>query len=74
MNEFLKNIADVLEVEKLNETDKMNDFPQWDSLSVLSTIALIGSNYGINLTAAELRAAETAGDIWALVQSRQMKR
>jgi acyl carrier protein len=74
MNEFLKNIADVLEVEKLNETDKMNDFPQWDSLSVLSTIALIGSSYGINLTAAELRAAKTAGDIWALVQSRQMKR
>jgi acyl carrier protein len=69
MTEFLKKIAGILEVDDVKESDKLKAFPQWDSLSVLSVIAMLDANYGINLHAADLGTVETAGDLWNLVQA-----
>ena len=41
MNEFLKKLAEILELESVEETDDLKSFPQWDSLSVLSVIAML---------------------------------
>jgi acyl carrier protein len=71
MNEFLKKIAAILEQEDIKETDELKSFPQWDSLSVLSVIAMLDTNYGVNLHAAEFGQIKTAGDLWGLVQSRK---
>jgi len=71
MNEFLKKIAGILEVEDVKETDELKAFPQWDSLSVLSVIAMLDAGYGVNLRAADFGAVKTAGDLWNLVQSRK---
>ena len=71
MNEFLKKIAEILEENGVNETDDLNSFPQWDSLSVLSVIAMLDADYGVNLRAADLERAGTAGDLWNLVQGRK---
>ena len=69
MNEFLKQIASILEVNGVNETDELKAFPQWDSLSVLSVIAMLDANYGVNLRAADFGPIKSAGDLWNLVQS-----
>jgi acyl carrier protein len=71
MNEFLKQIASILEVNGVNETDELKAFPQWDSLSVLSVIAMLDANYGVNLRAADFGPIKSAGDLWNLVQSRK---
>ena len=71
MNEFLSKIAGILEVEKVSESDELKAFPQWDSLSVLSVIALLDANYGINLRAADFGTIKSIGDLWKLVQSRK---
>lgn len=71
MNEFLAKIAEILEVETVKETDDLKSFQQWDSLAVLSVIAMLDANYGVNLRAADLQAAESAGALWALVQQRK---
>lgn len=68
MEEFLKKMAAVLEVEVVQETDELKSFAAWDSLSVLSTIAMIDSGYGANLHASEVQAAATAGDLWRVVE------
>jgi acyl carrier protein len=69
MNEFLKKIAEILEVESVSDTDDLRAFPQWDSLAVLSVIAMLDANYGVNLRAADLQEAPSAGALWELVQS-----
>ncbi len=69
MNEFLKKIAEILEVERVNDTDDLRAFPQWDSLTVLSVIAMLDAGYGVNLRATDLQEAPSAGALWALVQS-----
>ena len=71
MDEFLKNMAAVLEVETVQETDALKSFAQWDSLSVLSTIAMIDSSYGVNLHASEVQAATTIGCLWHAVQAKK---
>ena len=55
MNDFLKKIADILEMDLVEETDDLKGFPQWDSLAVLSVIAMLDANYGVNLHAAEFQ-------------------
>ena len=71
MNEFCQKIADVLEIDEVKETDALTDFPEWDSLSVLSVIAMLDAKYGVNITATDLKDVQTIGDLWKLVQSRK---
>ncbi len=71
MNEFLKKIAAIMEVAEVKETDDLKSFPQWDSLSVLSVIAMLDSDFGVNLRAADFGPVKSAGDLWHLVQSRK---
>ncbi len=71
MNDLLQKLADILEVETVNEGDDLKAFPSWDSLAVLSVIAMLDSNYGVNLRAADFQTVKTAADLWNLVQSKK---
>jgi acyl carrier protein len=71
MNDFLKKLAEILEVPETKETDQLKDFPQWDSLSVLSVIAMLDANYGVNLRAADFETVNSAADLWKLVQAQK---
>jgi len=71
MDEFLKKMAAVLEVEAVQETDVLKSFAAWDSLSVLSTIAMIDSSYGVNLHASEVQAATTIGCLWRTIEAKK---
>ena len=71
MNDFLKSIAGILEVEAIKETDDLKAFPQWDSLAVLSVIAMLDADYGVNLRAVDLAPINSVGELWSLVQNRK---
>jgi acyl carrier protein len=71
MNEFLKQVAGILEVDEVKESDELKAFAQWDSLSVLSVIAMLDASYGVNLRAADFGPVKTVGELWNLVQSRK---
>ncbi|HWY74256.1 MAG TPA: acyl carrier protein [Verrucomicrobiae bacterium] len=71
MNEFLAKVARILEVGEVKETDDLKAFPQWDSLTVLSVIAMLDADYGINLRAADFQQISTADDLWKLVQAKK---
>jgi acyl carrier protein len=71
MSEFLKQLATILEVEEVKATDDLKAFPQWDSLAVLSVIAMLDANYGVNLRATDFGPVNSAGDLWNLIQSKK---
>lgn len=71
MNEFLKKLSEILEVSEVKEADELKAFPQWDSLAVLSVIAMLDANYGVNLRAADFGPVTSAADLWTLVQSKK---
>jgi acyl carrier protein len=71
MNEFCEQIAEVLDVAEVKESDVLADFAEWDSLSVLSTIALLDAKYGVNMTAMDLKGVRTVADLWNLTQAKK---
>jgi acyl carrier protein len=71
MNEFLKKLAETLEMPVVAEGDELKAFPQWDSLAVLSVIAMLDASYGVNLRAADFGTVNTAADLFNLVQAKK---
>ena len=66
---FLENLAGVLDVEPGTITTefKLRD-GTWDSVAMLSAIALIDEHYGVTLSADQLRLCETPGDLIELIK------
>ena len=63
METIYEKLADILEVEEINESEILVDFDAWDSLTSLSIIALAESDYGITLSVDKLRSFKTVGDL-----------
>lgn len=68
MNEFYEGLAEILEVEP-GEISSATELEEgaWDSLAVVSTIALIDDVYDITVHPEKLSACKTVADLEALV-------
>jgi acyl carrier protein len=71
MHDIYHQLAEILEADQVNPEDILNKFDYWDSLTVLSILAMFDANYGVNLTAADVRAMQTAGELVAAVEMRK---
>jgi acyl carrier protein len=71
MKELCDKIAEIIDVAALKESDVLSDFSEWDSLSVLSVIAMLDAKYGVNVTAVHMKDVRTVEDIWNLVQAKK---
>jgi acyl carrier protein len=71
MNEFLEQLADILEVEQVSPGDVLSGFDAWDSLAQLSIIALTEENYGVGIFASELKDTQTIEGLWELIESKR---
>jgi len=67
MEELKKKLAEILEVESVNDEDVLEEFDYWDSLSVLSIISMISENYKKTYKAADIRACKTIGDLCKII-------
>ena len=70
MHDIFTKLAEILEVERVKAADVLSEFEYWDSLTVLSVLAMLDSAYGINLTAADIRRMKTAGELAAALEMR----
>lgn len=71
MDEFYIKLADILEVDAVQPDDVLADFETWDSLTVLSVIAIIDEYYGVNLNAEDLKGVNTVKDLVNLILSQK---
>lgn len=63
--EKIEIIADILEVEpdEVQEDMVLEDFETWDSVAVLSVIAMMDENFGKYPHASEIRSYIKVGDL-----------
>lgn len=67
INEFIKNFA-----EQFDETDasefkadtKFKDLEEWSSMIALSVIAMIDTEYDVQVRGADVRSASTIADLF----------
>lgn len=69
--EFYLRLAETLDVEAVKPTDVLKDFAEWDSLAVLSVLAMADSTYGVTIRPEEIRAVVTAADLAQLIASKK---
>lgn len=70
MSKFYEGMAEIFEVEpaRITPAFELNSAEaQWDSLALVSTIALVDDCYNVMLDGTALAACATIGDIDALV-------
>jgi acyl carrier protein len=67
MDEFLTTLADILEEDSVAPTDRLDGFASWDSLAVLSVIAMADSDFGARLSAKQVNGAATVQALYDLV-------
>ena len=48
--EILEKLAEILEEDSISLTQELESFDEWDSLTTLSLIAMVDSDYNISLT------------------------
>lgn len=68
--EFIQEFIEALEIEDaslVQKTTVFKDLEEWDSLAALSTISLIGDEFGVTINNKVLRSVETLGELYDLV-------
>lgn len=72
MSTFYEELAEILEIETDQITPDLRlEDTSWDSLAVVSTIALIDEQYDEAVSADALTSCETVGDIERLIAARR---
>lgn len=67
---FYEKLSDILEEDVTDET-VLQDIEAYDSLSILSIIAMCDKDYSITVTAAEIRKLNTVGDLKLFIESKK---
>ena len=68
MEKMKEQLAELLEVDEVKDSDVLVDFECWDSLTILSIIAWASENYGKTLLAKDINKAKTVGGLLALLK------
>ena len=72
LEEFSAQFADAIEIPN-TEVNGATEFKQleiWDSLCVLTIIAMVDTNYNITVSGNDLEESGTVSDLFDLVRSR----
>lgn len=72
MQEFVVNFAnqfDETELEVFNAETRFRDLEEWSSFLALAIMAMVMEEYGVALTAEEMRNANTIQELYDVVSS-----
>jgi len=70
-NKFYEQLAKILDAEEVKPEDVLKDFEAWDSLAILSVLAMADSTYGASIKADEIRSVKTAVELANLVEAKK---
>lgn len=70
---FIEQLKETLEIEDVNvlESDIFRDYDEWDSLALLSVIAMIDEEYDVIIESKEFQKLLTVGDIFTYITSQK---
>lgn len=66
IEEFLVQMQDVLQTDAaLTKETVLDELDEWDSLSIMATMAFLDKNFGVKTVIGDYRGMSTIGDIAA---------
>ncbi len=70
---FLDELANILDEASVEDGANLRDYASWDSLAVLSIVALADSKFGFTLTFPDVKGLTTVADLWAFFEKNRTK-
>lgn len=68
-NVFIEKMSDILDVEdEITMDTKLDELEEWDSLSIVSYVAMANTSCGKRIEPKTVREAETIRDLYELLQ------
>ena len=73
MEHFIVKLCEVLDVEEneINQDSHFKDFDQWDSLTLLSLLAMVKETYGVILQRKDIDGVGSVKDLYDMVIAKQ---
>jgi len=71
VEKFCEKLADIFETDEVKLENVLKDFEEWDSLSVLSIIAMFDSDYGVTIFAKDIMKLKTIKDLLSCIQKKE---
>lgn len=73
MEILTEQMLDIFEIEEIDSGVVLRELELWDSLSVISLLAVLDESYGINIEATEIADLVTVADLFTFVEQRRTK-
>tara|TARA_X000000368_G_C22864872_1_gene638227 strand:- start:595 stop:825 length:231 start_codon:yes stop_codon:yes gene_type:complete len=70
---FLNRLSKILEVKKIKDQDKFEKLKEWDSLAMLSVIALVNEMYKITISAGDFKKFKKVGNLLSFIKKKKKK-
>ncbi len=70
MEDFYTELAEILEVDEVKREDELEDFENWDSLTILEVASMADEKYGVTIESKEVKGLVTVGDLEDLIKSK----
>lgn len=70
MEKFYANLAELLEVDAVDPDIQLDSYVNWDSLTILSLIAMLDAEYGVNMTVKDIVGFKNAAELYAELQKK----
>ena len=72
INEFIEKVADLFEdtdKSEIQANTKFKELDEWSSMLALCVMAMVDEEYDVQLSADEMRSADTVLDLFDIVKS-----
>jgi len=70
VEDFYTELAEILEVDEVKREDELEDFENWDSLTILEVASMADEKYGVTIESKEVKGLVTVGDLEDLIKSK----
>ena len=71
--QFMNELANILDEASVEDSANLRDYPSWDSLAVLSIVAMADSKFGFTLTFPDVKGLTTVADLWVFFEKNRTK-
>jgi len=75
-SQFLRDFTDNIEgidAVAVNLDTPLKDIPQWDSMAILTTLAMVDTEYGVQVSGVEIQRARLVRDLMTAVAAKLSK-
>jgi len=70
VEDFYTELAEILEVDEVKREDELEEFENWDSLTILEVASMVDEKYGVTIASKEVKGLITVGDLEDLIRSK----